>query len=75
MRWRRATGCWAIPAAVRKILDTGGESLVKGAQNLVHDMRHNHMLPSQVDSTPFKLGENMATTPGPGGLSAARCSN
>ena len=54
----------ANPAAVRKIVDTGGENLVAGLKNLVHDIRHNHMLPSQVDTTPFKLGVNMATSPG-----------
>jgi poly[(R)-3-hydroxyalkanoate] polymerase subunit PhaC len=52
------------PAALRKILDTGGENLVKGARNLVHDVRHNHMLPSSVDASPFKVGVNVATTPG-----------
>ncbi|MDM0051496.1 alpha/beta fold hydrolase [Variovorax sp. J22R115] len=52
------------PAAVRKIVDTGGGSVVSGLKNLVHDMRHNHMMPMQVDSTPFKIGENMATSPG-----------
>src|SRR5262245_4878267 len=57
---------WLIgnPVAARKIVDTGGENLLKGARNLVHDVRFNHMLPSQVDATPFKLGENMATSPG-----------
>ena len=57
---------WVLgnPAAVRKILDTGGNNLVEGFKHLMHDMRHNHMLPSQVDATPFKLGENMATSPG-----------
>jgi polyhydroxyalkanoate synthase len=54
----------ANPAAVRKIVDTGGENLVAGLKNLVHDIRYNHMMPSQVDTTPFKVGENMATTPG-----------
>jgi polyhydroxyalkanoate synthase len=52
------------PAAVRKILDTGGAHLVGGLKNLVHDIRHNHMLPSQVDTTPFKVGVNIATSPG-----------
>ncbi|MDM0085440.1 alpha/beta fold hydrolase [Variovorax sp. J31P179] len=52
------------PAAVRKVVDTGGASVVEGLKNLVHDMRHNHMMPMQVDSTPFKIGENMATSPG-----------
>jgi polyhydroxyalkanoate synthase len=52
------------PVAVRKIVDTGGNNLVKGLQHLVHDIRHNRLMPSQVDTTPFKLGENMATSPG-----------
>lgn len=43
------------PAAMRKILDTGGAHLVGGLKNLLHDIRHNNMLPSQVDATPFKL--------------------
>ena len=57
---------WLVgnPAAVRKVVDTGGASVVSGLKNLVHDMRHNHMMPMQVDSTPFRLGENMATSPG-----------
>ena len=54
----------ANPAALRKIVDTGGENLVAGARNLVHDVRRNHMLPSQVDARPFKIGVNLATTPG-----------
>jgi polyhydroxyalkanoate synthase len=52
------------PAAVRKILDTGGENLVKGLKNLAYDLRHNNMMPSMVDATPFKVGENLATSPG-----------
>ena len=52
------------PAAVRKILDTGGDHLIDGLKNLTHDMRHNHMMPSQVDTTPFKVGVNVATSPG-----------
>jgi polyhydroxyalkanoate synthase len=52
------------PVAVRKVIDTGGDNLVKGLQNLVHDIRHNHMMPSQVDATPFRVGENLATSPG-----------
>ncbi len=57
---------WVLgnPAAVRKIVDTGGDNLVKGLKNLVHDIRHNNSMPSMVDATPFKLGENIATSPG-----------
>ena len=62
------------PAALKKIVDTGGLSLIKGLQNLVHDIRHNGMLPSQVDSTPFELGRNVAATPG-SVVFATRCSS
>ena len=55
---------FANPAAARKIVDTGGAHLITGLKNLAHDIRHNHMLPSQVDSTPFKVGVNVAITPG-----------
>jgi polyhydroxyalkanoate synthase subunit PhaC len=52
------------PAALRKAFDTGGKSLVRGVQNLVHDVRHNGGWPSQVDSSGFEVGVNMAATPG-----------
>jgi polyhydroxyalkanoate synthase len=57
---------WVLgnPAAVRKILDTGGANLVSGLQHLIDDARHNRMMPSQVDASGFKLGENMASSPG-----------
>jgi polyhydroxyalkanoate synthase len=54
----------ANPAALRRIVDTGGENVVHGLKNLVHDVRHNHMLPTQVDRTPFAVGVNVAATPG-----------
>jgi polyhydroxyalkanoate synthase len=52
------------PAALKRAVDTGGTSLVAGAKNLVHDLRHNKGLPSSVDTSAFKLGQNIATTPG-----------
>src|SRR5262245_23631679 len=52
------------PVALRKLVDTRGDSLVKGMKNLVNDIVHNNMLPSQVDATPFKVGETIATSPG-----------
>jgi polyhydroxyalkanoate synthase len=33
-------------------------------RNLVHDVRHNHGWPSQVDASGFEVGKNMAVTPG-----------
>jgi poly[(R)-3-hydroxyalkanoate] polymerase subunit PhaC len=52
------------PEALKRCIETGGGSLVKGARNLAGDLRHNHGMPSQVDLTPFKVGENLAVTPG-----------
>ncbi len=54
----------ANPAALRRIIDTGGESVVTGLRNMLHDIRHNHMLPSQVDPAPFRVGVDVARTPG-----------
>ena len=37
------------PEALKRCIETGGGSLVKGAGNLAGDLRHNHGMPSQVD--------------------------
>jgi len=52
------------PAALERAFETGGATLVRGARNLVHDVRHNRGMPSQVDTTPFTVGGNLAATPG-----------
>ncbi|SAL84660.1 Poly-beta-hydroxybutyrate polymerase [Caballeronia terrestris] len=52
------------PAALKKIVDTGGASLLGGMRNLVADMLQNQGMPAQVDKTAFKVGENLATSPG-----------
>ena len=52
------------PVAVRKIVETGGAHLIDGMKSMLHDLQHNGGLPSQVDAAPFKVGVNMATTPG-----------
>jgi polyhydroxyalkanoate synthase subunit PhaC len=54
----------ANPAAVKKIVDTDGESLWSGLKNYVEDLIKNGGMPSQVDSKPFALGKNIATTAG-----------
>ena len=54
----------ANPAAMRKLVDTGGESLWKGLMNYLEDLFKNGALPSQVDTSAFKVGQNLATTPG-----------
>jgi polyhydroxyalkanoate synthase subunit PhaC len=52
------------PAAIKRAFETGGASLVTGVRQLVDDLRHNGGLPSQVDRSAFKVGENLALTPG-----------
>ena len=52
------------PAALRQFLDTGGESLWRGFNNYLDDLVKNGGMPAQVDKSPFKLGVNIATTPG-----------
>ena len=52
------------PAAVRKFMDTGGQSLWHGLKNYFDDLTKNRGMPSMVDTTAFKVGENLATTPG-----------
>ena len=52
------------PAAKKRVIDSGGTSLIKGLQNAYTDLVKNGGMPSQVDSRPFIIGENVATTPG-----------
>jgi polyhydroxyalkanoate synthase len=54
------------PAALRALFQSEGESLVKGVQNLANDLqRGKGMLAiSQTDLDAYKVGENVATSPG-----------
>ena len=52
------------PAAVRKFVDTGGQSLWHGLKNYFDDLVRNRGMPSMVDTSAFKVGENLAVTPG-----------
>ena len=51
------------PAALREAIETSGLSLVKGAQNMVKDLARGGM-PSMVDRNQFKVGTDLAATPG-----------
>ena len=44
------------PSAMKRMVDTGGKSLVDGVRNMVHDLRFNNGLPSQVDKSAFEIG-------------------
>jgi polyhydroxyalkanoate synthase len=48
--------------AQKKAIDTKGESIAKGMQNLLHDMRQGHV--SMTDESVFEVGRNVATTEG-----------
>jgi polyhydroxyalkanoate synthase len=50
------------PAALKRIMETGGMSLVDGARNLASDLEEGRL--SMVDANAFEVGENLATTPG-----------
>jgi len=52
------------PTALKKLVDTGGASLVHGLENFVGDMASNGGLPAQVDKRRFAVGKNLATTSG-----------
>lgn len=52
------------PTAQKRVIDSGGLSLIKGLQNAYNDIVHNKGMVSQVDKRPFKLGENVATSKG-----------
>ena len=52
------------PAALRKAVDTRGVSVLEGLVNFVGDVADNRGKPRQVDGSAFRLGENLAATPG-----------
>jgi len=52
------------PAAVKHAFDTGGMSLLRGARNVVSDVRRNGGMPSMVQPGAFEVGRNLAVTLG-----------
>ena len=52
------------PAALKRAFETSGLSLVRGVRNYVSDLRHNGGMPSQVDRAKFRVGVDLAATPG-----------
>ena len=54
------------PDALEKAVATDGESLVQGLENLVRDIESNQgdLVVTLADKAAFKIGENLATTPG-----------
>ena len=52
------------PTAMKRLYETGGLSLIQGMKNAYDDLRNNGGMPKQVDTRPFKVGENLATSKG-----------
>jgi polyhydroxyalkanoate synthase len=52
------------PAALKRAFDTGGASLLHGLGHWWDDLRHNGGMPSQTDRAVFKVGKDLAITPG-----------
>ncbi|MDQ4097322.1 MAG: alpha/beta fold hydrolase [Actinomycetota bacterium] len=55
---------WTNPAALRRAAETGGLSVLRGQRNFFHDLSTNRARPSQVDTSAFQVGGNLAVTPG-----------
>jgi len=52
------------PVAIRKAIETRGESVLRGVGNFCNDVATNGGWPRQVDNTAFELGRDLAVTPG-----------
>ncbi len=54
------------PAALREVVQTQGQSLVRGMENFAADLERGggQLAISQTDLAKFKVGENVATAPG-----------
>lgn len=53
---------WSNPVALQKLVETHGESLWRGTQNMMEDVLSGNVRMTNPDD--FKVGENLATTPG-----------
>ncbi|MBA2638044.1 MAG: alpha/beta fold hydrolase [Solirubrobacterales bacterium] len=52
------------PRAMRRAVETGGVSVLKGAANMLSDVLTNKGRPRQVDTSAFEVGRNLAATKG-----------
>ncbi len=55
---------WTNPNAVRRFLDSGGESLQTGFANWLEDFSRGDNLIKLTDENAFEVGRNLAATPG-----------
>lgn len=52
------------PGFVDRLVRTHGRSLVHGARNAWRDLRHNGGMPRQVNKSDFRVGRDLAASPG-----------
>lgn len=52
------------PGFLDKTLSSRGLSVVRGLRNFIDDMTANHGMPRQVNPRAFRVGENLANSPG-----------
>ena len=54
------------PAVIRATLESGGENLINGLENLLRDLERGEgeLVVTMTDKAAFKVGENIAVTPG-----------
>jgi len=55
---------WTNPEVFRRTIEERGLNLAKGIENFLRDVADNHGMPSQSDRSKFKVGVDLATTPG-----------
>ncbi|MNO57767.1 Poly-beta-hydroxybutyrate polymerase [compost metagenome] len=58
------TNTLANPAALKRVYETGGKSVLDGLSHLTRDLIENGGMPSQVDKTAFEVGRNLGNTEG-----------
>lgn len=52
------------PEALKRLIDTGGKSVIIGLAHFVRDMASAPRIPKSVDESKFEIGGNLALTPG-----------
>ena len=52
------------PAALKRVFETSGTSVLRGSRNFLRDVRTNRGMPSTADRRAFEVGKDLAVTPG-----------
>ncbi|MDF2366432.1 class I poly(R)-hydroxyalkanoic acid synthase [Sneathiella sp.] len=57
---------WSNPDVLKKTMESKGENLVHGLENMLDDLKHGkgQLTPKMTDDTAFEVGRNIGVTPG-----------